>query len=138
MIQTYFYNGKGLEQFSNVVSISYSITPGTAGKLVQRGIKYSHYKPLAPDWKSIVGPYKDGLITENEYVRRYHLQLDKLDPKKVVEELGENAILLCYETPNLFCHRHIVARWLSLHGYQTNEYKYEKPLPKTLEEEFIF
>lgn len=138
MIQTYFYNGKGLEQFSNVVSISYSITPGTAGKLVQQGIKYSHYKPLAPDWKSIVGPYKDGLITENEYVRRYHLQLDKLDPKKVVEELGENAILLCYETPNLFCHRHIAARWLTLHGYQTSEYEYKKPLPKTLEEEFIF
>ena len=37
--------------------------------------------------------------------------LDVLDPKKVFEELGENSVLLCWEKPSDFCHRHLVADW---------------------------
>lgn len=137
-ILTYYYNGKGLEYFTNIVSISYSITQGTDESLRKRGIKYRHYTPLAPDWKTIVGPYRDGLITESEYIRRYHLLLDKRNPHQIVSELGEDAILLCYENPTLFCHRHIVARWLTLNGYPTTEYEYTTPLNPTLEEEWKF
>jgi uncharacterized protein (DUF488 family) len=31
----------------------------------------------------------------------------------VFNELGEDAILLCWESPEKFCHRHLVADWLS-------------------------
>jgi len=39
--------------------------------------------------------------------------LDKLDAKKVYEELGADAVLICWEGVGKFCHRHIVAKWLS-------------------------
>ena len=29
----------------------------------------------------------------------------------MMSDLGEDAILLCYETPEDFCHRHVVAWW---------------------------
>jgi uncharacterized protein (DUF488 family) len=44
-----------------------------------------------------------------EYLRDV---LDKLDPAKVVEELGFDAVLLCWEAPGRFCHRRLVAAWL--------------------------
>lgn len=44
----------------------------------------------------------------NEY---YNRVLKYLDPIKVYELL-DNSILLCYEEPCEFCHRHIVASWL--------------------------
>jgi uncharacterized protein (DUF488 family) len=74
-----------------------------------------HYEPLAPPW-SIVRLYKNGDIDEEEYEFMYRRQiLDNLDPKQVMKDLGNEAILLCYEPPNEFCHRHITAQWLMGH-----------------------
>ena len=45
--------------------------------------------------------------------------LNKLNPQEVYEELGENAVLICYESwddiknRKTFCHRRIVAKWLA-------------------------
>ena len=30
--------------------------------------------------------------------------------------------LLCYEKPDDFCHRHLVADWLNKNGYKCEEY----------------
>ncbi len=69
------------------------------------------YYPLAPTWNIVTG-VKDGTITEDEYTAEYLKILAKLDPQKVVDDLGDGAIMLCYEKPTDFCHRHIVACWL--------------------------
>ena len=45
--------------------------------------------------------------------RRY--VLDKLDPAKVLADLGPDAILLCWEKPGDNCHRRLVAEWLEKH-----------------------
>ncbi len=69
------------------------------------------YKKLAPTFR-IFSKYKnDG---DEEYYTEYFYKevLDKLDPHKVLQELGPHAILLCYETPDKFCHRKLVAKWL--------------------------
>lgn len=48
----------------------------------------------------------------------YEKVLNKLNPKEIFEELGENSVLLCYESwqsiksGNAVCHRRIVAKWL--------------------------
>lgn len=48
----------------------------------------------------------------------YEKVLNKLNAKQVLEELGDNAVLLCYEKwsdiekGTTFCHRRIVADWL--------------------------
>jgi hypothetical protein len=44
--------------------------------------------------------------------REYRKQLESLDAKQVAEELGPNAILLCWESFNVRCHRWLVAEWL--------------------------
>ena len=62
-----------------------------------------HFPPLAPD-KVIVRTYKEGLIDERQYTRLYIDQLNtNVDPNQVVEELPDNAVLLCYEKSNDFC-----------------------------------
>lgn len=70
------------------------------------------YYPLAPTW-DIVNGVKSGEIDEKEYTKQYLKILEKLDPQKVVDDLGDGAIMLCYESPKDFCHRHIVSYWLN-------------------------
>ena len=54
---------------------------------------------------------KDGDV--DSYIENYNKEvLSVLDPKQVYEELGEDAIIICYEAPEDFCHRHLVAKWL--------------------------
>ncbi len=68
------------------------------------------YLPLAPTWQ-IYSEYKR---TKNvhEYTERYACDiLATLDPEEVFEELGRYSLLLCWEAPDKFCHRRIVARW---------------------------
>jgi len=38
--------------------------------------------------------------------------LDKLDPYKVLEDIGPNAVLLCIERKNRFHHNYEVIKWL--------------------------
>lgn len=69
------------------------------------------YKKLAPRIWFFKKYKEDG--DEAFYTEQYQKEvLDKLDPKEVFLELGDNAILLCWETPGKFCHRHLVAKWL--------------------------
>jgi hypothetical protein len=84
------------------------------------------YKDLAPKYW-FFKEYKDGNITCEEYVRLYYEEvLNKLDAKKVYADLGNGAVILCWEgkppssmsreevlrNKKYFCHRHIVAEWL--------------------------
>jgi len=48
------------------------------------------------------------------YTQQYQSEvLDQLDPQEILWEVGEDAVLLCWEKPGKFCHRHLVAKWLS-------------------------
>ncbi|MDI7268516.1 MAG: DUF488 family protein, partial [Myxococcota bacterium] len=78
----------------------------------ERCFDYLASDPLRPSWK-LVEAAKSGTITNDEYERRYRAEvLDGLDPAVVRRELGDDAILLCWERPGAACHRRIVARWL--------------------------
>lgn len=47
------------------------------------------------------------------YVKRYENEiLFYLDPEEIYNDLKDK-ILLCYEKPSDFCHRHLVAKWLN-------------------------
>lgn len=75
------------------------------------------YKNIAPkigfflEWKK----NKDN----NYYIEHYNTEvLKNLNAKRVYLDLerlsnGKDCVLLCYEKPNDFCHRHLVAEWLS-------------------------
>ena len=71
------------------------------------------FKKLAPPAEIIK------IDDEKLYTKLYYEKvLNKLDPKQVYAELGDNAVLLCYEKwadikeGKTFCHRRIVAKWL--------------------------
>jgi hypothetical protein len=69
------------------------------------------YKKLAPSWSI----FKEYIETGDSglYTHRFNNEiLANLDPRTVFEELGDSAILLCYEKPGKFCHRRLVAAWL--------------------------
>ena len=80
------------------------------------------YKKLAPKfsfWKI----WKDNISKKginDYYIAEYQKQvLSLLNPKIVLYELekmtskSEMVVLLCYEKPKDFCHRHIVADWIT-------------------------
>ena len=68
----------------------------------------------------MLNAYKNKQITEVQYKERYIAELDShKDIVQMVFEtlnkiVGENQdlILLCYEKPSDFCHRHILAEYL--------------------------
>lgn len=69
------------------------------------------YKKLAPKIWFFKKYKEDG--DEEFYKIHYRKEvLDVLDPNEVYREIGENAILLCWEKSNCFCHRHLVGEWL--------------------------
>ena len=73
------------------------------------------YKKLAPKyswWKE----WHDKKLSEEWYTEKYNeTVLNSLEPLTVINAIqtfGKNVVLLCFETPEKFCHRHIVAQWL--------------------------
>jgi uncharacterized protein YeaO (DUF488 family) len=109
-LKTSYFGKSG--QHPNAVSIA-AITPSWFRKRI--------YKKFAPPW-NLVKRYKDGQVTEEQYKRTYQKEiLSKLDPKQVAEELGQEAILLCYEKSGQFCHRHLVADWFQRAGIKVEE-----------------
>lgn len=88
-----------------------------------KGFVGEHFKYLAPP-AHLIRDYKAGLVDNEAYVPIYvHEVLDELDPQLVYEHL-DNKILLCYEKPEDFCHRHLVWRWLLENGYDCEEWGY--------------
>ena len=75
------------------------------------------YTKLAPkrDWWVMWETVKDRIDFHQSttfYIEKYYTTvLSHLDPQEVYNEL-DGYILLCYEEPEYFCHRHIVAAWL--------------------------
>ena len=93
-------------------------------KVGKLGLKTFSIALSKPDF--YYGPEYRDLAPPSWLLQRYHLDhdfikytddyikgvLDKLDPQKVFDDLGDDAVLLCWEKPLSFCHRHIVADWL--------------------------
>ena len=74
---------------------------------------------LAPSWKNILlakcGSYE-------EYIDMYYNEvLNKLDPKQIMRVLL-GKVLLCYEVPTSFCHRHLASQWLREAGFEVVEW----------------
>ena len=54
------------------------------------------------------------IMDPETFIPLYKAQvLDKLDPHKIIKDLGgDNFIMLCWEDPGVFCHRRVVAAWM--------------------------
>ena len=85
-----------------------------------------------PTW-DILNEFKKTGDTE-KYTQEFCEQiLNDNSQKEVVEYLyslskGKDIVLLCYESPEKFCHRHLVAEWLRKGGYECKEYNEKESL----------
>ncbi len=116
---TYFANVKNLPK--NVIPIAICSKAPDSWKGLQ-------YKRLAPKWEF----FKIWKETHDNdfYIREFTSKVTgKLNACSVMRELismvpsGYDIALVCYEKPGDFCHRHLVAEWLTSVGYVTEEYK---------------
>ena len=87
--------------------------------------KGPQFKSLAPEYKMFMD-WKKGKIDNMGYTSIFleHLNtLDKEAVRRMLTSFDKDGILLCYEKPGEFCHRHIVADWLeSNFGWKIDEY----------------
>jgi len=123
---TYFAKLKSLPE--NIIPIS------ICGKAPD-WYKGLQYKKLAPKYDFFM-KWKEN-HDNDYYIKCFNEQvLDKLDAIDVILDLsrmvygfnvGEDDIcLVCYEKPNDFCHRHLVADWFNKNGFECKEFVGEK------------
>lgn len=83
------------------------------------------YAPMFFPSEQLLFDWKIGTITEEEYVKRYHEEtLNKINVPAllgVLQQYQKDIFFLCYEKPNDFCHRHLVAEWLNNLGIVCRE-----------------
>ena len=95
----------------------------------------------APDWykglqyKKLAPKYDFFIIWKENHDNDYYIEnltfRKNKNPSEIEKELktlakrrtSNKIILLCYEKPGDFCHRHLVADWLTKHGIPCEEYE---------------
>ena len=94
------------------------------------------YKKLAPKYDFFM-KWKEN-HDNDYYIKCFNEQvLDKLDIYTVMRDLNDllktvenpfeyNICLICYEKPDDFCHRHLVADWLGKNGFKCKEYEFKE------------
>lgn len=100
--------------------------PIVISRSVPRGLEcFKRYEALAPPAPVLT----DYLNThrELEFTVRFQKWLDHLNAANVVKDLydlagTEKIVLICYEKPGDFCHRHLVAKWLKKNGFSCEEF----------------
>lgn len=83
---------------------------------------------FVPNWTNLTEPYKTGQITPQQFIDRYLSYLQEIPQEELNETLDTlpsdtDIVLLCWEAPNNFCHRHTLAKYLStlnLENYKIN------------------
>ncbi len=88
------------------------------------------YKKLAPSY-TLLKKYKTN--NDDEFYSKYFKDniLGDLSASRVIQELeylgeGKDIVLLCYEKTEDFCHRHLVAEWLTKNGCRCEEIVFDE------------
>lgn len=96
------------------------LTPVSIARYAPKWYTGHQYKQLAPLPEMLRMSEPEYVPLYNTSVLRYH------NPARLAEELhtlGDNVVLLCYEKPEDFCHRHLVAKWLQHYRVPCEEYQ---------------
>lgn len=118
---------------------------GNVKKVEEAGIipvSISLYPPIWRKWTQLrhFAPTKDILFNssgQENYTERFNKEiLGKLDPNEMKQLIniisqGKDIALICFEKPGDFCHRHLVADWLTEKlGVEIEEFGQKKEEPK--------
>lgn len=113
MLTSYYAKTKTLLEsgHTNLVAIS-GYCPDFFLKQMQSDNRLSRCVELAPK-KEWFFKWKKGEINNEKFVELYKKTvLEKIDFEELLEKIGDDAVFLCYEKPEDFCHRHILADYL--------------------------
>ena len=119
---SYFSNKKLPEDIQKIPICSKILSPGNYA---------TYYKELAPNASDVRDLYNQN-ITEVEFSLNYLNKLERIGEDRsldlIVQDLElrleySDIVLLCYEKPNKFCHRHILAQFLKKnYDFQIEEF----------------
>jgi len=93
-------------------------------------LKYRDLAPKREWWQEWHSTFENNLESSESkawYVEKYEdTVLSELTPERVASDLsvlaeGADVCMLCWERPDKFCHRHIVAEWLNKGGISCEE-----------------
>ena len=115
---SYFANMKNIPE--NIIRVS--ICGG-----VPKWYTGLQYKKVAPKYKFFM-EWKEN--KDNDfYIKHFNEEVlsnitvtEFLEDIKKLTNNAENVVLLCYEKPSDFCHRHLVSDWLNSNGVVCEEY----------------
>ena len=85
-------------------------------------------KAPLPNCRQLNPEYRMLKLEREPYTEAYNALLATLDPETILAYLrrvsgGKDVVLLCYERPDDFCHRQLVAEWLRAKtGIEVKEY----------------
>lgn len=116
--------------FSNVKNLPPDVVPISIAAKPPAGWTGLEYKKLAPNW-SFFSVWRE--TQDNDYYIEHFKKeiLDSLNILAVVRDLctaalikgnATNIALVCYESPDKFCHRHLVSEWLNDNGFICKEF----------------
>ena len=120
-----YYGSKNVPEDAVKVQISTTVPEGMEADIDFR------FRSLMPDYKTMVGPHKDGVIDDAEYTRRYREKVlegnrDKIFEgikkiQQIAQQQNTDAYLYCYCKPGDFCHRYLVNNFLNENGIVCQE-----------------
>ena len=128
--------------FAKLKQLPKNITPISICGKAPDWYKGLQYKILAPKYDFFMEWKKNH--DNDYYIKCYNEQvLDKLNAQEVIDSLTKlvrdpyrnprllsyenqelEIALICYEKPSDFCHRHLVAKWLTDNGFPCEEYRF--------------
>lgn len=113
---------------TNLISIAGQPSDEFQKLLDENDERVFEFKKLAPKyewWKE----WKENNLSDDWYTEKYYKTvLCELDPRIIFFDLlkdQEEIILLCWEEPENFCHRHLVSNWFkeNLKSIPVSEWK---------------
>lgn len=130
--------------FAKLNKLPKNVFPVAICAKVPEWYKGARYDDLAPDYNMLMQWKRDH--NDDNYAKRFNkMVLDDLDVFGAIHGLGSllptemryqmhkpvwrnpdwHIALVCYEKPDDFCHRHLVADWLRRNGFECEEWSEE-------------
>ena len=116
---SYFAKAKKITD-PNTVCVSIALNPPPWFK----GLCYKKVSPtqdILNNWHSNHNEEQYIASYTSEVLNNLNAKSVVLDLIKLTENKYDNIVLLCYETSDKFCHRHLLAKWLTDNGFPTKE-----------------
>lgn len=114
--------------FGRVRSIPQDLLPVSIARVNPKWWVGSAFSAIAPS-SELLSEWKNGKLNQTSFRCKYYTQLEAYGTaENILKELetitgGKDCVLLCFEKPEDFCHRHILADWMSAHGIEIPEWQ---------------